>query len=71
MEIIILLTKITAIQNEVTLRYHRVRGLYFLAVIFAATILKIKHYMIYIIVLSIICIGVSGVWCRNNTVVNI
>ena len=32
------LTKITAAQNEVTLSYHRVRGLYFLAVIFTATI---------------------------------
>ena len=31
------LTKITAAQNEVTLSYHSVRGLYFLTVIFAAT----------------------------------
>ena len=37
----ILLTKITAAQNEVALRYHRVRGLYFLAVIFATTIVVI------------------------------
>ena len=29
-----LLTKITAGQNDVALSYHRVRGLYFLAVIF-------------------------------------
>ena len=29
--IIILLTKITAAQNEITLDYHRMRGLYFLA----------------------------------------
>ena len=36
----ILLTKVTATQNEVTLRYHRVCGLYFLAVIFAATIVE-------------------------------
>ena len=34
---IILLTKITAAQDEVALSYHRVRGLYFLEVIFAAT----------------------------------
>ena len=34
----ILLIKTTAAQNEVALTYHRVRGLYFLAVIFAATI---------------------------------
>ena len=35
----ILLTKTTAAQNEVALSYHRVRGLYFLAVVFVATIL--------------------------------
>ena len=34
----ILLTKITAVQNEVALSYNRVRGLYSLAVIFAANI---------------------------------
>ena len=33
-----LLTKTTAVQNEVALTYHKVRGLYFLAVVFAATI---------------------------------
>ena len=38
----ILLTKITAAQNEVALSYHRVRGLYFLAAIFAATIVHSK-----------------------------
>ena len=36
--LIIRLTKITAAQNEVSLSYHRVRGLYFLAVVFTATI---------------------------------
>ena len=30
----ILLTKTTAAQNDVALSYHRVRGLYFLAVVF-------------------------------------
>ena len=34
----ILLTKTTAAQNENALSYHRVRGLCFLAVVFAATI---------------------------------
>ena len=34
----ILLTKTTAAQNDVALSYHRVRGLYFLPVVFAATI---------------------------------
>ena len=38
-----LLTKITAAQNEVALSYHKVRGLYFLAVIFAATIIWQDH----------------------------
>ena len=37
----ILLTKTTAAQNEIALSYHRVRGLYFLAVVFAATIVNI------------------------------
>ena len=32
------LTKTTAAQNAVALSYHTVRGLYFLAVVFAATI---------------------------------
>ena len=36
--ILTLLTKITAAQKEVALSYHRVRGLYFLVVIVAATI---------------------------------
>ena len=31
------LIKTTAAQNEVALSYHRVRGLYFLAVVFVAT----------------------------------
>ena len=35
----ILLTKTTAAQNEVALSYYRVRGLYFLAVAFAATLI--------------------------------
>ena len=34
--IFILLTKTTAAQNDVALSYHRLRGLYFLAVVFAA-----------------------------------
>ena len=36
-----LLTKITAAQNEVALSYRKVRGLYFLAVAFAGTIVCI------------------------------
>ena len=50
---IILLTKITFTQNEVALSYHRVRGLYFLAVIFAATIL---------------CSGTEGYTVTNKTI---
>ena len=37
-KITILLTKATAAQNEVALSYHGMRGLYFLAVVFAAAI---------------------------------
>ena len=33
----IILTKITALQNEVMLSYHRVRELYFMAVVFMTT----------------------------------
>ena len=39
LNISILLTKITAPQNEAALSYYRVRGLYFLAVIFEAAIM--------------------------------
>ena len=35
------LTEITAVKNEVALIYHSVRGLYFLAVFFAATIVSV------------------------------
>ena len=38
----ILLTKITAVQNEAALSYHRVRGQYFIAVVFASTIIDNK-----------------------------
>ena len=41
----IILTKTTAAQNEVVLSYHRVCGLYFLAVVFEATIGN-KHFYI-------------------------
>ena len=40
--LIILLTKITAAQNEVVLSYHRAHKLNFLAVVFAGTIIKIS-----------------------------
>ena len=36
--------KITATQNDVALRFHRVRGLYFMVVIFAATVMQIKSF---------------------------
>ena len=39
----ILLTKTTAVQNEVALSYYRVSGLYFLVVVFAATIVHTAH----------------------------
>ena len=38
LSVTILLTKITAAQKEAALSYNKVRGLYFLAVIFALTI---------------------------------
>ena len=36
-QVCILLTKTTAAQNEVALSYHKVHGLYFLAVVFVTT----------------------------------
>ena len=42
--ILILLTKTTAARNEAALSYHKVRGLNFLAVIFAATIIVISQF---------------------------
>ena len=36
--LLLLLTKTTAAQNDVALSYHILRGLYFLAVVFAATV---------------------------------
>ena len=45
-----LLTKITAEQDEVALSYHRVRALYFQAVIFAATTMKIEGTYIRFII---------------------
>ena len=44
--IAILLTKITAAKNEVTLSYDRVRGLCFLAVVFMAAIIQLELLMI-------------------------
>ena len=38
LELIIILTKTFAVENGVALTYHNVRGLYFLAVVFAVTI---------------------------------
>ena len=41
-----LLTKTTTAQNEAALSYHGVRGLYFLAVVFVATIiLQVVKYI--------------------------
>ena len=53
--IIILLTKTTAAQNEVALGYHRLRELYFLAVVSVTTICskiksKFKTKNLYIII---------------------
>ena len=39
----IFLKKIAAAQNEVALSYHRILGLYFLAVVFTATITVISR----------------------------
>ena len=41
----ILLTEIAAAQNEIALSYCIVRGLYFLAVVFATTVVKRAPYL--------------------------
>ena len=40
----ILLTKTTAALNDDALSYHRVRGLYYMAVVFVATIVVLMEY---------------------------
>ena len=42
-ELTILLTETAAAQNEVALSYHKMRGLYFLAVVFVAADLLAHH----------------------------
>ena len=60
--LLILLTKIAAPQNEVALSYHRVRGLYFLAVVFVTTIyILIKVFLKQLIVALINYIIISMV----------
>ena len=49
------LTKITATQNEVALSYYRARRLYFLAVVFVATI-----------VINLLCVCASIRHCLQN-----
>ena len=43
----ILLIKTTAAQNEVALSYYRVRGLYFLAVVFVTTIVTLIEVQLW------------------------
>ena len=45
--IYMLLTKTAATQNEVALSYHTVRGLYFLAVVFVATMYDVIYQLRY------------------------
>ena len=61
----ILLTKTTAAQNEDALSYHSVRGLYFQAVVFVATII-ISHnnYSVSINIEEIKKIGYRNIDCN-------
>ena len=61
----IFLKKITAAQNEVTLTYHRLRGLYFVAVVFAATIMTLllqKLFCVSIILHAVGKINISNIY---------
>ena len=64
---VILLTKTTAALSEVALSYHSVRGLYFLAVVFAVTIVCL--YNIRVVHLSQILFEIEGRFrtCNNYT----
>ena len=42
-----LLTKLTALQNEVALSYHRVRGLYFSGSYFSGDYIYITTFIVY------------------------
>ena len=55
----ILLTKTTAAQNEIALSYHRVRGLYFLAVFFVATIVITRIVFMAFLLLRILAVFIS------------
>ena len=52
-----LLTKATAAQNEVAFSYHIVRGLYFLAVVFAANIVIIDDIINVMAMLCVLQLG--------------
>ena len=54
----ILLTKTTAARNGVALSYHRLRGLYFLAVVFVRSIdhLVYNYIIVYISIIVADCI---------------
>ena len=63
----ILLTKTTAAQNEVALSYHGMRGLYFLAVVFASTIELSSCYNIRIFQLFLNSANFYGyIKCRKD-----
>ena len=51
----VLLTKTTAARNGVALSYHRVRGLYFLAVVFVRSIIICKNMDICACACTCIC----------------
>ena len=56
---IILLTKTTAAQNEVAHSYHNVLGLYFLALVFAATII-LKFSLFFVAAVNATSIGAKS-----------
>ena len=51
--------KTTAARNRVALSYHSVRGLYFLAVVFAATIIHLEKHVSNIDIRLFICLSFS------------
>ena len=50
----ILVTKTTAAQNEVALSYHKVRGLYFLAIVFVSSIVNLSLVSLFFYYIDVV-----------------
>ena len=60
----ILITNVTAAQNETELSYRRMRGLYFLAVIFVATIISMLKVRILSYFIKVQSVSIMKLICK-------